>query len=351
MISRRTLASFYFAISMTIILPQSSANQGATAVQKTAQKFIQEFRRGEDFNQNDSVSAVVVNGRLSPLDLILLTKELGVGNSEVRKNLVDLLEKIGIELDTPTPDKFPVIRDKSILRALVVEGFLKDDAASESAARVLTRRVKPSDLALFKDTYIMSLQESKGDYLSLASKAKVTRALPFVERLAQLPRWQSDPERQDAIKIAQAALGNILLEEQFINSVRDAEVMAPPAPPNRFYNVGTAKDGSEVAKRLKILGRIGTRRSLLTVCEYLRSPLKSYVPQVSERSVRYAALEALLFNFPDERVLHDPIGLAGWSAAEDFCRVHLGAVFDGPTPDIPPDQAYPTKVLPTPVRK
>ena len=253
-------------------------------------------------------------------------------------------------MDTPAPDKFAVIRDKSILRALVVEGFAKDDAASDAAATVLAHRVKPSDLVVFRDIYIMSLHQSKGDYLSLASKAKVTEALPFVEHIAQLPRWQEDPERRDAIRLAQAALGNTLLEEQFINSVKDAEARAPQAPPNRFYDVSAEKDGAEVAKRLKILGRIGTRRSLLTVCDYLRSPLKTYMPSIWERSVRYAALDALIFNFPDERVLHTPIGVTGWRAAEDFCRVHLGAAFDGPTPDLPPDRVYPTRLLPRPVR-
>lgn len=351
MSSKNILASWCVVIGMTTILPPSSAKQRAIVVPKTAQTFIHDFRRGEDFNDNDSISAVVVSGRVSSLTLNVLTKELATGNSEVRKNLIQLLEKIGIELDTPVPEKFAVIRDKSILGALVVQGFAKNDAASEAAATVLSERVKPSDLAAFRDIYIASLQQLKGDYLSLASKAKVTQALPSVERLAQLPKWQNDSERQDAIKIAQAALGNKLLEEQFITSVKDAEAQAPQAPPNRFYNVATAKDGTEVANRLGLLGLIGTRRSLLTVCEYLRSPLKSYVPQVSERSVRYAALHALLYNFPDERVLDDPVGLAGWSAAEAFCHTHLGAVFDGPTPNIPPHQTYPTRVLPRPVRK
>lgn len=351
MSSSKILALFCVVISMTMILPPLSAKQGAIAVQKNAQSFIHDFRRGKKFHDNDSISAIVVNGRVSPLTLNFLAKELAVGNSDVRKNLVDLLEKIGLELDTPAPGKFAVIRDKSIIRALMVEGFAKDDPATEAAATVLTTQVMPSDLAIFEDIYIMSLQRSKGDYLWLASKGKVTRALPYVERIAQLPKWQEDPERQESVEIAQAALGNVVIEKQFINSVKDAEARAPQAPSSRFYDVGTAKDGTSVAKRLSILGRIGTRRSLLTVCEYLRSPLKSYVPHVSERSIRYAALDALIYNFPDEQVLNAPTGLAGWSAAEEFCRVHLGALFDGPTPDLRPDQAYPFMIMPRPDRK
>jgi hypothetical protein len=84
----------------------------------------------------------------------------------------------------------------------------------------------------------------------------------------------------------------------------------------------------------------------LIVCGYLRSALKSYIHDVSEKSVRYTALNALLYNYPDERVLTDPRNTADWRAAEEFCIKNLGAVFDGPTPEITPDQAYPTNIRP-----
>ena len=351
MSSTRNLAVLFAIMTMTTVLPQAGAKQGATAVHKTAQTYISEFRQGEDFNQNDSVTGIVVNKKVAPSTLKLLRAELAIGTSAVRMNLIRLLEKIGIELDTPAADKFAVIRDHAIIGALVTEGFAKGDAAAEAAATVLSNRTKPSDLAAYNDIYAKSLQSLKGQYLILATKAKTTQALPFVEQMARLPEWQDEPSRRDTIKIAQAALGNNVVEDEFIKAVKDAELRAPQAPPNRFYNVGSAKDGTKVAKGLSALGLIGTRRALLTVCDYLRSPLKSYVPQVRERSVRYAALDALLYNFPDERVLDAPIDLAGWNAAERFCSKNLGAVFDGPTPDIPPDQAYPSMVLPRPARK
>jgi hypothetical protein len=141
--------------------------------------------------------------------------------------------------------------------------------------------------------------------------------------------------------VAQAALGNTLVEGQFIDAVRDAEKNLPPAPKNHFYDVGPAKDGTELARRLRTLGLIGTRRSLTVVCGYLRSTLKSYVRDISERSVQYTALDALLYNFPDQRILHDPTNLAAWSAAEKFCNTNFGPILEGPTPDIPPRLAYP----------
>lgn len=279
------------------------------------------------------------------------TKELATGSTDVRENIVRQLEKLGLETDAPAPDKFAVIRDHAIIRALVVGGFAKDDAAADRTAQILLDRCKPSDLAAFAPIYTASLRQSKGEYLYIAAKSKTVEARPLVEKMALQARWRDEPERRAAIRIAQAALGNTRIEDEFIDAAVQAGHSAPPAPPNRFYNIGTARDGTELARRLEPLGRIGTRRSLLAVCSYLRSPLKSYVPDVSERSVRYAALDALLYNYPDERLLHGPKDLAGWSAAEQFCTRNLGAVFNGPTPDLPPDQPYPTRMPTPPGRK
>ena len=315
-------------------------------MQITAQSYIIAFRSGGNFKPSDSVAGILINHRVENGTLTLLTKELSSGTKEVRENIVLLLERLGLEMDAPTPDKFPIIRDQAIIRALVVGGFTKDDAAASRAATILTERCKPSDLAAFSDVYAASLQQLKGQYLYIAAKAKTLEARPSVEKMALQPKWRDEPERREAIRIAQAALGNTQIEDEFINAAIQAAKSAPPAPPNRFYNVGAAKDGTELAKRLEPLGLIGTRRSLLLVCSYLRSPLKSYVPDVSEKSVRSPALEALLYNFPDERVLNKPRDLSGWSTTEQFCVDHLGAVFEGTTPDIPPDQAYPTRILP-----
>lgn len=287
-----------------------------------------------------TVASAAEQGTGTSLDL--LTRELATGSTDVRENIVRQLEKLGLEMDAPAPDKFAVIRDHSIIRALAVGGFAKDDVAADRAAQILLDRCTPSDLAAFAPIYTASLRQLKGEYLYIATKAKTVEARQYVEKMALQSRWRDEPERRHAIRLAQAALGNTRIENEFIDAAVQAERSAPPAPPNRFYNVGTARDGTELAKRLEPLGQIGTRRSLRAVCGYLRSPLKSYVREVSERSVRYAALDALLYNYPDERLLHGPRDLAGWNAAEQFCTRNLGAVFNGPTPDLPPDQAYPT---------
>lgn len=311
---------------------------------KRAQQYISEFKDGKEFDRSSAIEGIVRNQNIDRANLYVLIKELAAGTSHVRENIVKLLEKIGLELDSPQPDKFRIIRDHAIIKALLVEGFAKDDAASDAAATVLRERCQPSDLAAFGNIYLRSLQAGKGDYLYLVAKAKVAAARPYIEALAELDKWRGQEEALKVINIVRAALGDTDLEDQFMQATFEAERNAPPAPANRFYDVGSAKDGKQVAAALATLGLIGTRRSLITACGYLRSQMKTYVPNQRERSIRYHALDALRYNYPDERVLYRPSTLDEWAAAETFCTQTLGAKFDGPTPDLPPDHVFPAGV-------
>ena len=310
-------------------------------MQKTAQHYIKDFRSGTAFKADNSVAGMVINGSVVRSHLAVLENELANGTPHVRENIVKMLEKIGLQLDSPSSNKLPVIRDAGVIRALVVQGFAKYDSATSDAAAVLRKRCMPADLARFNDIYTKSIKEGYGDFLYIAAKAKAFQASPYVERMAQSPVWQEFEEDMKIIKIAQAALGNESVENEFIKDVFNAAENAPAAPKNPFYDVGDGKDGEDVASRIALLGLIGTKRSLQTACGFLRSPLKTYVSESRERSIRYDALDAIRYNFPDERVLFNPLTLAEWAAAEQFCIEKLGATFDGPTPDLPRDRVYP----------
>lgn len=322
----------------------AAADSTEIDMQGTAQRYIESFRSGEDLRVYEEIGSLVTAGRLKNSELTLLRKELATGTPSVRENIVLLLEKTGLELDAPREEKLPVIRDHSVIRALLVDGFAKRDSAARMASKIIRERCKPSDLASFSDIYIASLQRQKDDYLYIIAKAKTLQAARLVDDLAKIPGMQNDEYVSEKIRIAQAALGNQTIESQYIAATVDAERTAPPAPKNKYYDVGAAKDGEEVAKKISILGLIGTRNALSLVCTYLRSNLKTYVPNYKERSIRYDALDAIRYNFPDERLLVDPANLEEWAAAEQFCITHIGAVFEGPTPVIEPDKLYPTRL-------
>lgn len=303
---------------------------------KTAQDYIDAFRKGEWFSR--PTVGLVNHYQVNRAALSVLTKELAMGGSEVREKIVELLVEMALEANVPDPKKFSTIQDKSIIKILLTEGFSKDDLGQGAAEMALRKNVKPADLAAYQDTLIKILAGPDGPaVLYLVAKAKILQAKPLVEKLAALPDFKDE----QSVRIAQAALGNIAVEDTFIVAAREAEKNAPPAPKNRFYDVGDAKDGEALVEQLELLGMIGTRRSLQAACSYARSPFKTYLPNHWERSVRRDAFKAVAYNFPEERLLVDINSLEDYAAAERFCTQHVGAVFEGPTPDLPPDIAYP----------
>ena len=333
--------SLFMGSMLKITSPAAGADLGSHHLQTPAQLIFGTVQRGEDVDSAVLSSRLVHGKRIDKSTLPTLARALATSPSTVRRNIVKVLEKAALDLDKPRVDKFLMVRDKDIIRTLAVEGFAKVDSAAEYAAKILDSKCMPSDLATLNDVFAQSLQLSHGTYVVLATKAKTTQAKNYIDHMATMSFWRQDEAFFKLIRIAQAALGNAVLEDEFIQTTRTAERAAPPAPKNRFYDVGNARDGTQLAIHIADLGRIGTSRSLATVCSYLRSDMKSYVAEVSERSIRYAALDAIRYNYPDEKVLFRPLTLADWNRAENFCSTKIGAVFIGGTPDLPPDQAYP----------
>lgn len=338
-IRRAISAALMFAASVPFI---TIAGGEASTQEKRAAEFINDFRNGKALDPGEQVAGLLIGGRIEPASLGALARELASGSSDIRQNIVALLAKTGRELNASTSDKVPLIRDHDIIRTLLREGFSKSDGGADAAARVLQEQCMPSDLAAFRDVYRESFRLGHGDYLFIAAKAKTTSIKPYIEKMWNMPRWRNSAEDSKVVKMALAALGNTGMEDEFLDEVADAEKNLPPAPANPFYNVGNAKDGTELAKRLTWLGFIGTSRTLVEVCKYLRSPLKSYVPAVSERSVRYTAVDAIRYNFPDKKILVHPRSVEEWAAVESFCTEKLNAHFDGPTPELPMEVVYPS---------
>lgn len=331
------LSSFAFSVS---VLPAFGYTTGIYIVPKAPKEYIEAARRGERLEK--PITGFVVNNRVNVESLRLLAKELLSANSDLREKIVEILEDIGLQADSPSQLKFRIIRDRSVIKVLSNEALSKDDAASSSAINILRTRCRPTDLAVNGSSYVSSLRESPSPaLLLLIAKAKIYQAKELVDVLADSPGWQDDEEKE-VVRIAQAALGNKKIEEEFIAAAYEAKMHAPPAKPSKFFDMTGVKDGQRLANQIELLGFIGTRRSLVVACSFLRTPLKTYVTNHLETSVRYDVLNALLYNFPDEKVLFGPKTVEEFFESELFCTKNLGAVFDGPTPDLPPDRLYPS---------
>ena len=341
-------AIFFIALLLeSVVTPtfaQDTDNQD-TAMPTIAQQYVDDFKKGKHFSEDERWENLNTYSLTGKSSISLLTNELAKNPVDVRRDIINLLEALGLRLDSPGPDKVRVIRSHSIIEALIVGGFAKDDAADSDAIRVLTRRCRPQDLAVFSHYYIEFFKRSDFRSLLVAAKAKTAEARPYVEDFARAAEERGTITPRGPARIAQAALGNSLVEESFINDVRTAEADMPNGKSGRWYDNSNEKDASEVAHRINRLGLIGTKRALLVACGYLRSTLKSFIPNVSERSLRLDALKAIQYNFPDEKLLYRPTSTSEWAAIEAFCTRQLGAVFDGPTPEWEPDNLYPNEVM------
>lgn len=210
-------------LCLVCVFPMSSAAQEAASAARTAQYYIEAFRRGEDFSS--PVARLVTDYRVNKATLPVLAKELSTGTPEVREKIVELLVEMALEANEPDPTRFRVIHDSSIIKVLLTEGFAKSDAARSAAARALRLKAKPEDLAKFQDIYMRILAGPQASsVLYLVAKAKILQAKDLVEKMAASGEFKDSR----SIKVAQAALGNMAVEDTFIAAAREAEKHAHP---------------------------------------------------------------------------------------------------------------------------
>jgi hypothetical protein len=288
--------------------------------------YIASFRKGQEFTGHSE--GLIVGGKLHrPSGRIMqgqpdedalekLKKELASGDAFVRRNVVALLVDVGLQVDPRRPEGTEALRDKDIIEVLVRVGMARRDVGREAAMDALRKLVRPGDLAPYAEVFARALQEKPTeDAFLLVAKAKAMAARPRVDELAQDPSWKNN----EAVKIAQAALGHRELEAAFIKQVAEAH---------------QAGDSEKFMQSLGTLALIGTPASLRAIAGYLRTPLTFLIPGAMEKSLRLNVLEALQYNYPDQPVLYpnNIHSAAEYTAAEKFCTEELGVVFEGPEP-------------------
>lgn len=304
--------------------PRIEASGNISMPKDAAQDYIAAFQRGEDFSR--PLTGVIVAGQPDKHALQTLGSALAVADPEVREKIVRLLVEIGRSTDPLNQKGADVIRDQEIVALLAGPGLSKRDVGSLAAMRSLRRLVTPAGLEPFGDRFVQTLQDAPTEEaFLLVAKAKPAKDASKIEKFARSPNWKE----VDAAKVARAAIGDQEVEREFLNRVTTAD---------------SAADGKALAHALASLGLIGTTESLKVVAEHLRTPLTILIPGAIERSVRVDALEALLYNFPDEPVLY-PNNInnqEGYLAAEHFCSTKLGVKFTGPPPSFMKYRAFPT---------
>jgi hypothetical protein len=179
-------------------------------------------------------------------------------------------------------------------------------------------QAKPANLKKYGEAFARALEaEPEETAFLLVAHAKAFQAKELVEQLSRSPHWSDD----EAVRIAQAALGNTQVEDEILAEVKRLEEAGEVEPP--------------LIERLYMLGRIGTHRSLMALAKFMRSPLERIAGHqgLGRETIRLYVMDALMFPFPDQadKLLNRYLVQSGddYRAVEHFLTRELGVSYDG----------------------
>jgi hypothetical protein len=302
---------------------------------RTAESYIEAFKRGEKFTEPSE--GLVSGGKITFQAVEVLGKALAVEGNDVREQIVALLWDVSKRTNPEHPYE---LRDPEIIALFAGPGLAKPDFAKGNAMGGLLH-VMPAQLKRYGEAITRALEaEPEENAFLLVAHAKVFQAKEIVERSA----WDSTSFVKEA-RIARAALGNTEVEDEILKEVRRME----EAGDVEALILGTYPLGMRYP--LDTLARIGTRRSLITLAKFMRSPLEREVGHMGMglESIRLYVMDALKIAFPNQAdkllsryyVESD----ADYRAVEDFCVRELGVSYEGmPRPEFLTEIAAPTPI-------
>lgn len=225
---------------------------------------------------------------------------------DVRLQIAKTLVTLGIETD-------PVhyLRNRRILSILFYDGAITDDAAYRYSMDRIALLATPSVLREFAPAIARLVEESPvSDLFLIVAKAKAIEAMEAMQELEKDPDWAKD----DNFRIAQAALGDESIEDEFIEP---------------FVGSFDPKAKIELATPL---AQIGTSRTLELLAREMRSPMVLRVPGSYEMSVRVEIAKALLYCHPDQTFLGRIESDDDYERIERWCEFQYGIQWNRPRP-------------------
>ena len=288
---------------------------------RTAESYIEAFRRGEEFRPPSE--GLITGGALDRRAAAILGKELAFGDSQVREQIAALLWNLSIRANPERPYE---LRDPEIIALYAGPGLVRPDAARRYAMRALLH-VKPDNLKKYGDaiTRALEAQPTENAFLLIA-RAKAFQARELVERLSLLPTWSKKTGSSgEAARIARAALGNTQIEDEILAEVKRLEEAGDV---DTLLTTGPAG-------LLNVLAQIGTHRSLVTLAKFMRSPLERVVGHqgLGRETIRLYVMDALKAPYPDQADKLLNRGLVeseeDYLAVERFLSSELGISYQG----------------------
>ena len=288
---------------------------------KPVEVHLERFRAGEKFRGR--VDAFVKDGRADSAAVHALTEAMRNESSFVREQAARMLIAIGKQADPLSARGIPIIRDPQVIQALVKAGLPNVASVCDIVLDALQTLVPAEALRPHGAALVDQLKKTPTQTaFLLIAKVKPAEAAPVVRELAASPRWAGVEEA----KIAQAALGNRTLEQEFID---------------RFTQ---ARDPEKVAQLARVMALIGTEPALKALAARMRTDLVIEMTNVFRRSVRLDIMAALSYAFPEQPFLYDNAVSddSGYERVEKFCEERFGTKWDRPRPPFLTVQGFPS---------
>jgi hypothetical protein len=295
---------------------QAMTVKGDAAITRTAESYIEAFRRGEEFDPPSE--GLIADGRLSRNVAAIFREELEFGRAHVREQIAALLWDLSRRTNPERPYE---LRDPEII-ALYAGPALSDPCSVKSYAMRALLHVKPAKLKKYREAITSALKDAPEGYaFLLVAHAKAFQAKEVVERLSLLPRWST----HEYARVAQAALGNTQVEDAILAEVKRLEEAGDV---DTLLTTG-------VGGLLYTLARIGTHRSLTALAKFMRSPLERIVGHGNwgRETIRLYVMDALRYPFPDQadKLLNRNLveSEEDYLAVERFLTRELGISYEG----------------------
>jgi len=227
-------------------------------------------------------------------------------SAAIRERIVKILVSLAIQTDP-----HGTISHRRILSILLNDASLRMDDAYRFAMDRLAELGAPKALGEFAPIVAQLVAEAPVPELFLVvAKTKAVDALEAMQELEKDPIWAKD----DNFRIAQAALGDASVEDEFA------------AP---FSSTGDPEEKIALARRL---ARIGTSTSRELLAREMRSPLVLRMAGSYEMSVRVEIAKALLFCHPERTFLDRIESDEDYERIERWCEFQYGIQWNRPRP-------------------
>ncbi len=227
-------------------------------------------------------------------------------SQDVRIQLVKLLVSLAIQTDP-----HGTISHRRILSILLNDAPLWMDDTYRFAMDRLAELGAPKALGEFAPIVAQLVAEAPVPELFLVvAKTKAVDALEAMQELEKDPIWAKD----DNFRIAQAALGDASIEDEFA------------AP---FSGTGDPEEKIALARRL---AQIGTSTSRELLAREMRSPMVLRLPGSYEMSVRMEIAKALLHCHPEQTFLGRIESDEDYERIERWCEFQYGIQWSRPRP-------------------